>query len=62
MNRRTIGAALILVLLGTLLLWQWSRERRIVQCREAGGLWNGPQSRCDVPAGRPIIKRDIERG
>ncbi len=62
MTQRGVAAALILVLLGTLLFWQWSRERQIVQCREAGGLWNGSQSRCDEPASRPIIKREIERG
>ena len=61
MMRWMIVAGLALVLAG-LLGWQWSRERLIAECVEEGGVWNGAQSRCEEPAGRPILKRGIERG
>jgi len=60
MPRILIAAALSLALAG-LLAWQWSRERQIAACQATGGVWNGPQSRCDTPPGRPILRRDIER-
>lgn len=60
--RRGVMVALIVFALGALLFWQWSRERQMAHCLAQGGVWNGPVSRCDEPANRPLIKRNIERG
>lgn len=59
--RRLLVAVLTLLALAGLLVWQWSREREMAACAARGGVWNGPQSRCEAPRG-PILKRDIERG
>jgi hypothetical protein len=59
---RWIAAAAMLATLGALLIWQWSRERQIAACHQAGGIWNGAQSRCQPAPGRPLLRRDLERG
>lgn len=59
---RWITAAAVLAVLAGLLAWQWHRERRIAQCTAAGGVWDGPSSRCLEAPPSPILKRGIERG
>lgn len=53
-----LGSALVLA---ALVLWQAVRQAEMDRCREAGGLWDGPATRCLPGAGRPIIQRDIQR-
>ncbi len=56
------GAALLVVVaLAVLFGWQWHRERLMRACLNEGGDWNGRQSRCDPPPGRPILQRDYQR-
>ena len=58
---RGIASAVVLAVLAGLLGWQWYRERLVAACVLEGGVWNGAQSRCDPPAGRPILQRDLHR-
>ena len=60
MSRRTVAAAVVVVLVA-LLGWQWSRERTIEACRREGGLWDGASSVCLPAPARPILRRGIER-
>ena len=60
MNRGIASAVLTAVLAG-LFAWQWHRERLVSACESDGGVWNGAHSRCDPPAGRPILQRDLHR-
>jgi hypothetical protein len=50
------GCALLL-----LLTWQIDREMRIRRCLDAGGGWDGPNSRCIPHPSRIIIQRDLHR-
>jgi hypothetical protein len=57
-TRWAVVAAAVAVLIA-LLGWQYVRQREIARCLEAGGTWDGPNSRC-APAG-PILQGDIYR-
>lgn len=60
-RNRWLVVGAIVAALAALVGWQWTRERRIADCLESGGTWNGPKSLCDPPV-RTILKRNIERG
>lgn len=58
---RWIAVLAVLAAVVGLLAWQYVLERRVTACHERGGLWNGPQARCDPGPGPTILKRGIER-
>lgn len=58
---RWLAAGCVLAALAGLFIWQWSRERRIQACVAAGGVWDGPQSRCLQSPPSPILRRNLER-
>lgn len=58
---RWIAVLAMLTALVGLLAWQYALERRVTNCQAGGGLWNGPQARCDPGPGPTILKRGIER-
>lgn len=57
---RWIAAAVSVSIVAALLVWQQWRERQVSACVAHGRIWDG--SRCVVPPGPPIIKRELERG
>lgn len=59
---RLIIAALVAVVVGALVAWQYSRERKIAACSSIGGIWNGAKSECSQP--RPVIleRERLKRG
>ncbi len=59
--RRYVLVAIVLVVLGSLLLWQYQREERVRACLETGGDWFGAQSTCRYPGGRILIRPDLKR-
>jgi hypothetical protein len=54
-------ALLAALLLAGLLLWQAARERQMEACRQSGGIWDGPRSRCLPDPGQIRIQRDLYR-
>ncbi|HEX7072798.1 MAG TPA: hypothetical protein VF226_02055 [Hyphomicrobiaceae bacterium] len=58
--RWAVVIAVSVILLG-LLAWQQTRQREIRRCLEAGGIWDGPNSRCVPDSARPILQRDLHR-
>lgn len=56
---RWAAALLVAVALAGLLAWQQLRERRLIACLDAGGLWNG--SHCEPGPRRTILRRGIDR-
>jgi len=51
----------VTALLVALLAWQQLRQREVQRCLDAGGMWDGPNSRCIPDPGRPILQRDLQR-
>jgi hypothetical protein len=52
-----VMVAALLLLVG----WQIQRQRAITVCDEAGGIWDGANSRCLPKPPSPILQRDIYR-
>jgi hypothetical protein len=44
-----------------LLSWQVYREEQMGRCLDAGGQWDGPNSRCVPGRSRITIQRDLYR-
>jgi hypothetical protein len=61
-SRRLLVCAAAILVLGALLYWQWRRDRLVSDCNSAGGTWDGPASTCRLPAGRILIRPDLQRG
>ena len=62
LNRRNVVAALAVVMLVALLMWQSHRERLVRSCIELGGVWDGAASRCDFRPGRILMRPGLQRG
>ncbi|HEX6001096.1 MAG TPA: hypothetical protein VFZ16_17155 [Hyphomicrobiaceae bacterium] len=56
MARLIVALATLMVLAG-LISWQVQRDRLVQACVDAGGVWDGPHSRCH-PIPRPILQRE----
>jgi len=57
-----IALAVAAVLVVTALTgWRMHRERLIVRCHDAGGVWIGAQSRCAPDPNRMTIQRELYR-
>ena len=62
LNRnRLLIAALAVIALGALLLWQRQRLDQVQACVTQGGLWDGASSTCKPDPNRIIIQRDLQR-
>jgi hypothetical protein len=61
MTTRARIVSLTLVVLVGLVGWQWSRERKIADCVDSNGLWDGTRSICVPARSGPIIMRDLRR-
>jgi hypothetical protein len=59
-NRRVLSV-LMAAGVAVLMIWQAVRTHRMNECREAGGVWQGRESRCIMPPGHIILRRGIER-
>jgi hypothetical protein len=61
MTSRSRTVSIVLVMLVGLVGWQWSRERKIAECLNDNGIWDGPRSICVPARGGPILMRDLRR-
>jgi hypothetical protein len=61
MTGRWRVVSLTIVALVGLFAWQWSRDRKISECVDANGVWDGVRSICVPARGGPIIMRDLRR-
>jgi hypothetical protein len=58
---RGIAAAVILLALTGLFVWQRQRAALVDACATANGIWDGTRSECRKNPGGPILERDLRR-
>ena len=61
-HNRLLVAALAVIVLGLLLLWQHKRLDQVQACIMQSGLWDGASSTCKPDPNRVLIQRDLQRG
>lgn len=59
---RAVVAAIAVLALLSLLYWQHRTQRRVADCLDLGGRWDGPVATCHLPPGRLIMRPDLGRG
>ena len=60
-RNRIVLAAVALVVLATLLLWQRQRLNQVQACVAQGGIWDGSASVCKPDPNRILIQRELQR-
>jgi hypothetical protein len=61
MTGRWRVVSLTMIVVAGLFAWQWSRDRKIADCIDTNGVWDGARSICVPARGGPIIMRDLRR-